>query len=229
MNILVILTSHDRLGATDEKTGFWLEEFAAPYYVFKDAGAHVTLASPLGGQPPIAPKSEAPSYQTESTRRFKADAAAQAQLANTLELAQISAAHFDAVFYPGGHGPLWDLAENRDSIALIESMFATNKPVAAVCHGPAVLRHAKAPGGSALIRLRKVTGFSNTEEAAVGLTKVVPYLIEDMLKSNGGIYTRAGDWESCVAVDGNLVTGQNPASSTGVAEAVIELIRQSAQ
>src|SRR5580658_9306271 len=219
MNVLMVLTSHDRLGTTSEKTGFWLEEFAAPYYAFKDAGARITLASPKGGQPPLDPKSEAPDFQTEATRRFNSDTKAQAQLAATIKLAEISASDYDAVFYPGGHGPVWDLAENRSSIMLIESMFAMNKPVATVCHAAAVLRHTKAPNGTALVRGRKVTGFSNTEEEAIGLTKVVPYLVEDMLKSNGGIYTKGNDWQANVEVDGNLVTGQNPASSTPSAEA----------
>jgi putative intracellular protease/amidase len=229
MKVLIVLTSHDKLGATGEKTGFWLEEFAAPYYVFKDAGAKITLASPLGGQPPLDPKSEAPDFQTDSTRRFNADREAKAHLASTIKLSDVSASDYDALFYPGGHGPVWDLAEDRSSIALIEAMFAANKPVGTVCHAAAALRHTKAPAGTSLVRGKKVTGFTNTEEEAIGLTKVVPYLVEDMLKSNGGIYSRANDWQPYVAVDGNLVTGQNPASSTGAAGAMIKLIAQPAR
>ena len=192
MKILMVLTSHDKLGDTGEKTGFWLEEFAAPYYVFKDAGAEITLASPLGGQPPLDPKSDAPDAQTEATHRFKADAAAQADLASTLKLADVSAKDFDAVFYPGGHGPLWDLAEDASSIALIEAMLAAGKPVAAVCHAPGVLRHPKTAEGAPVVQGKTVTGFTNSEEEAAGLTKVVPFLVEDMLKQNGGKYSKAG-------------------------------------
>jgi putative intracellular protease/amidase len=222
MNILMVLTSHDQLGDTGHKTGFWLEEFAAPYYALKDAGAHLTLASPLGGQPPLDPKSDAPESQTAATARFKADPAAQAALASTSKLAAISASDFDAVFYPGGHGPLWDLAEDRASIALIEAMSAAGKPVAAVCHAPGVLRHAKAADGSALVRGKNVTGFTNTEEEAVGLTQVVPFLVEDMLKENGGLYSKAADWQSYVVTDGLLITGQNPASSEAAAAALLK-------
>jgi putative intracellular protease/amidase len=228
MKILIVLTSHDRLGDTGEKTGFWLEELAAPYYVFKDAGAMITLASPNGGEPPLDPKSEAPDFQTEATRRFASDSNALAQLANTFELADIAPGDFDAVFFPGGHGPVWDLAENKSVIALIEAMFSARKPVGAVCHGVAVLRHPKTAVAESVIRGRNVAGCSNTEEAAIGLTKVVPYLIEDMLKSHGGHYARADDWAPFIAVDGNLVTGQNPASSRGVAEAILKLVYQSA-
>ena len=222
MNILMVLTSHDRLGDTGRKTGFWLEEFAAPYYVFKDAGAQVALASPKGGQPPLDPRSDEPAAQTASTKRFKADANAQKALANTTKLSDISASHYDAVFYPGGHGPLWDLAEDPNSIALIEAIYAAGKPVAAVCHGPAALRHAKAEDGPPLVKGKSVTGFSNTEEAAVGLTNVVPFLVEDMLKANGGDYSKADNWEPYVVVDGNLITGQNPASSKGGASALLQ-------
>ena len=224
MNVLMVLTSHDQLGDTGHKTGFWLEEFAAPYYVLKDAGAGITLASPLGGQPPLDPKSDAPESQTDATRRFKGDQEAQAQLAATLTLADLSAVDFDAVFYPGGHGPLWDLAEDKASITLIEAMQAAGKPVAAVCHAPGVLRHARAADGTPLVKGRQVTGFANSEEEAVGLTAVVPFLVEDMLKSQGGIYSKGADWQSHVLTDGNLITGQNPASSEAAAEALIKLL-----
>ncbi|GJI98607.1 dimethylallyltransferase [Duganella caerulea] len=224
MNILMVLTSHDQLGNTGHKTGFWLEEFAAPYYALKEAGAKLTLVSPLGGQPPLDPKSDAPESQTPATIRFKADPEAQAALAHTGKLAEVSAADFDAVFYPGGHGPLWDLAEDRASIALIEAMLAAGKPVAAVCHAPGVLRHVKAADGSPLVRGKQVTGFTNTEEEAVGLTKVVPFLVEDMLKENGGIYSKLGDWQAYAVTDGLLVTGQNPASSEAAAAALLKLL-----
>ncbi|MDT0139695.1 type 1 glutamine amidotransferase domain-containing protein [Acidovorax sp. PRC11] len=223
--ILMVLTSHDRLGDTGRKTGFWLEEFAAPYYVFKDAGAEVTLASPEGGQPPLDPKSDDESAQTDATRRFKADADAQQQLATTVPLASVRAGDFDAVFYPGGHGPLWDLAEDAQSIALIEKTFAAKKPLALVCHAPGVLRHAKAPDGQPLVKGRKVTGFTNSEEEGVQLTKVVPFLVEDMLKANGGEYAKGADWAPFVLTDGMLVTGQNPASSEGAAEALLGLLK----
>ena len=225
MKILMVLTSHDKLGNSGEKTGFWLEEFAAPYYVFKDAGATITLASPLGGQPPLDPKSDDPDFQTEATRRFKADSAAQSVLATTLKLSDISAADFDAVFYPGGHGPLWDLAEDRSSIALIETLLASGKPVAAVCHAPAVLRHPKAADGSSVVRGKTVTGFTNSEEEAVGLSSIVPFLVEDMLKQNGGLYTKQADWQAHVVSDGLLITGQNPASSEPAAIALLEKLR----
>ncbi len=221
MKILMILTSHDTLGNTGEKTGFWLEEFAAPYYVFKDAGAEITLASPRGGQPPLDPKSDDPASQTEATRRFKADTAAQADLAGTRRLAEVSAGDFDAVFYPGGHGPLWDLAEDASSIALIETMLAAGKPVAAVCHAPGVLRRPKASDGSPVVRDKEVTGFANSEEQAVGLTEVVPFLVEDMLRDNGARYSKAADWQAHVVTDGLLITGQNPASSEPAARALL--------
>lgn len=219
--ILMVLTSHDRLGSTGGKTGFWLEEFAAPYYVFKDAGAAITLASPLGGQPPLDPKSDDAASQTDATRRFKADAAAQALLGSTHKLADMSAKDFDAVFYPGGHGPLWDLAEDAASIALIEAMLASGKPVAAVCHAPAALRHPKSADGRSVVHGKSVTGFTNTEEEAVGLTKVVPFLVEDMLTQNGGTYSKAADWQPYVVTDGLLITGQNPASSEPAAKALL--------
>jgi putative intracellular protease/amidase len=226
MQILVVLTSHDRLGDTGKPTGFWLEELAAPYYVFKDAGAVITLASPLGGKPPLDPKSADPGAQTEATRRFEADPEAMAMLANTHRLAEMQASDFDAVFYPGGHGPLWDLAEDRSSIALVETMLAAGKPVAAVCHAPGVFRHARAPGGGSLVGGRAVTGFSNSEEAASGLTDVVPFLVEDMLKTNGGDYRAVRDWGVNVVTDGLLVTGQNPASSGPAATALLALLQK---
>ena len=226
MKILLVLTSHDQLGNTGHKTGFWLEEFASPYYVFKDAGAQITLASPKGGQPPIDPKSDAPDAQTAATRRFAEDAEAQQLLASSLPLAQVRAEDFDALFYPGGHGPLWDLAEDASSIALIERFIALGKPVGAVCHAPGVLRHVKAADGTPLVHGKRVTGFSNSEEAAVELTDVVPFLVEDMLKDHGGVYGRAADWHSHVEVDGLLVTGQNPASSDASAEALLTLVER---
>ena len=225
MKILMVLTSHDRLGDTGRKTGFWLEELAAPYYVFKDAGTQVLLASPSGGQPPLDPKSDEPDAQTEATRRFRADPQAMRDLANTHPLASVRADDFDAVFYPGGHGPLWDLAGSRESAALLESMLAAGKPVAAVCHAPGVLRDVKAPDGSPLVKGKRVTGFTNTEEAAVGLTDVVPFLVEDMLKSAGGQFSKAADWQPYVLTDGLLVTGQNPASSEPAAKALLELLK----
>ena len=224
MKILMVLTSHDRLGGTGEKTGFWLEEFAAPYYVLHDAGAQITLASPKGGQPPIDPKSELEDAQTEATRRFGEDAPAQQALASTQKLSDVEANDFDAIFYPGGHGPLWDLAEDRDSKRLIEAFAASDRPIGAVCHAPAVFRHTQNVDGKPLVAGRRVTGFTNTEEAAVGLTEVVPFLVEDMLKSNGGIYKKGADWGSYVVVDGKLVTGQNPASSKIAARELLKLL-----
>lgn len=225
MKILMVLTSHDQLGNTGKKTGFWLEEFAAPYYAFKDAGADVTLVSPLGGQPPMDPKSDEPSSQTDATRRFKADAATQAALASTGKLSDVSGDGFDALFYPGGHGPLWDLAEDPDSIKLIETMAAAGKIVSAVCHAPGVLRHVKAVDGSPLVKGKKVTGFTNTEEAAAQLTDIVPFLVEDMLVNNGGQYSNGADWAPYVVVDGMLITGQNPASSELAAQAVLRQLK----
>ncbi|MDP3320118.1 MAG: type 1 glutamine amidotransferase domain-containing protein [Bosea sp. (in: a-proteobacteria)] len=221
MKILMVLTSHDRLGDTGRKTGFWLEELAAPYYAFKDAGAEITLASPKGGEPPLDPKSAEPEAQTDATRRFEADPAAKAALAATERLATVSQAAFDAVFYPGGHGPLWDLAEDSKSIALIEETIAAGKPVALVCHAPGVLRHARAADGRPLVQGRNVTGFTNTEEEAVGLTAIVPFLVEDELKRNGGLFSRGADWQPYVVDVGLLITGQNPASSAPAAEALI--------
>ena len=224
MKILMVLTSHDQLGDTGNKTGFWLEEFAAPYYVFKDAGADITLASPKGGQPPLDPSSDAEDAQTDATRRFKDDDAAQQVLANTEVLSSVSADGFDAIFYPGGHGPLWDLAEDSDSKTLIESFAASDRPIGAVCHAPAVFRHPKGADGKPFVSGKTVTGFTNTEEEGVGLTDVVPFLVEDMLKANGGDYQKGDDWASFVVVDGKLVTGQNPASSEEAAHKLMALL-----
>ena len=224
MKVLIVLTSHDKLGDTGEKTGFWLEEFASPYYHLKDAGAQVTLASPSGGQPPLDPKSHAPDFQTDATRRFDDDQAAQKELANTAKLAEMQVEEFDAVFYPGGHGPLWDLHNDSNSIALIEGFIASGKPVAAVCHAPAVLLKAKDQNGDPLVKGKEVTGFSNSEEAAVELAEVVPYLLEDQLVAMGGVYQQVADWNPLVVVDGLIITGQNPASSDAVAEALIKAI-----
>ncbi|QUS58361.1 type 1 glutamine amidotransferase domain-containing protein [Pseudovibrio brasiliensis] len=225
MNVLMVLTSHDKLGNTGEKTGFWLEELAAPYYVFKDAGATITLASPAGGQPPLDPKSDLPDFQTPATDRFKADRAANEALANTVKLESVSADAFDAVFYPGGHGPLWDLVDNTASISLIEQLNSANKPVGVVCHASAALVNAKAADGSALVKGKKVTGFSNTEEDAVQLTDVVPLLVEDALQEKGAIYEKGPDWGSFILEDGNLISGQNPASSEAAANAVLARLR----
>ncbi len=222
MKILMVLTSHDQLGTTGLKTGFWLEEFAAPYYVFKDADADITIASPKGGQPPLDPKSDEPDFQTAATARFKEDTQVQAALASTLKLSEISPEDYDAVFYAGGHGPLWDLAEDRTSISLIEVMYAAGKTVAAVCHAPAVFKHTEAPDGSPLVEGKSVTGFSNSEEAAVELTDIVPFLLEDELQLIGANYSKSSDWHPYVVTDGNLVTGQNPASSEAVAQALLE-------
>ena len=224
MNILMVLTSHDQLGDTGKKTGFWLEEFAAPYYVLKDAGHAITLASPKGGQPPLDPKSDAPDAQTDATRRFKADPAAQAELAATKVLGEIEADDFEGIFYPGGHGPMWDLAEDADSIALIETTIAAGKPVALVCHAPAALKNTKSEDGAPLVKGKRVTGFTNGEEEGVGLTKVVPFLLEDVLKEQGGDYSKGADFAPHVVSDGLLITGQNPASSGPAAEALLEAL-----
>lgn len=221
MKVLFVLTSHDRLGGTGRKTGFWLEEFAAPYYVFQDAGAQITLASPLGGQPPLDPKSDEPDAHTPATERYRKDPQAQAALAKTVPLAQIQPDDFDAVFYPGGHGPLWDLAQDAHSIALLESFARAGKPLGLVCHAPGALIKVKTAGGQPLVAGRRVTGFSNSEEEAVGLTAVVPFLLEDAFKGLGGDYCKGADWQVHVEVDGPLVTGQNPASSEAVAEALL--------
>ncbi|MFM0295187.1 MULTISPECIES: type 1 glutamine amidotransferase domain-containing protein [Paraburkholderia] len=224
MKILMVLTSHDQLGNTGKKTGFWLEEFASPFYVFKDAGAEITLASVKGGQPPLDPKSDEPDAQTESTKRFRADKEAQALLAHTHPLSEVDEAEYDAVFYPGGHGPLWDLAEDSKSISLIEAFQTAGKPVAFVCHAPGVLRHVKGTDGKPLVNGKKVTGFSNSEEAAVGLVDVVPFLVESELQKLGAHYSKGPDWASHVVVDGQLVTGQNPGSSEASAKAVIKML-----
>ena len=225
MKILMVLTSHDQLGDTGHKTGFWLEEFAAPYYALKDAGAQIVIASPKGGQPPLDPKSDAEDAQTEDTRRFKADAEAQGALAATQRLADVTAEDFDAVFYPGGHGPLWDLANDPRSIALIEAFAAAGKPTGFVCHAPGVLKDVKGADGQPLVKGRAVTGFTNSEEEAVGLTQVVPFLVENMLTAKGGRYSKGADWGSYVLTDGMLVTGQNPASSREAAEALLALLK----
>jgi putative intracellular protease/amidase len=224
MKILMVLTSHDQLGNTGKPTGFWLEEFAAPFYEFKDAGAEVTLASPKGGQPPIDPKSDEPGNQTEAMERYKNDPAAQRALANTSKLADVKADDFDAIFYPGGHGPLWDLANDRNSIALIEGFYNDGKPVAAVCHGPAVLKEVTYQG-QPIVKGKRVTGFANSEEEAVQLTDIVPFLVEDALKRLGGQYEKAADWADFTVVDGRLVTGQNPSSSTSAARELLKLLR----
>ncbi len=225
MKILMVLTSHDTLGDTGKKTGFWLEEFAAPYYVFKDAGADIILASPKGGQPPIDPSSDNADAQTNDTRRFKDDPETQKHLATTPKLSDVTEDGFDAIFYPGGHGPLWDLAESADSKRLIEAFAAADLPVGAVCHAPAVFRHTQGADGKPLVSGRRVTGFTNTEEEAVGLTDVVPFLVEDMLKANGGQYEKGADWASFVLCDGKLVTGQNPASSATAAQEILGLLK----
>ncbi|MBZ1392589.1 type 1 glutamine amidotransferase domain-containing protein [Psychrobacter pacificensis] len=224
MNILMVLTSHDRLGDTGKKTGFWLEEFAAPYYAFLDAGANVTLASPAGGQPPLDPSSDTEDTQTKDTKRFKDDKDAQEHLANTKKLADMKAEDFDSVFYPGGHGPLWDLAVDKNSINLIETFVKQDKPVAFVCHAPGALKNVKVDG-EYLVKGKTVTGFTNSEEDAVGLTDVVPFLVEDVLKANGGNYEKAADWESFVVEDGLLITGQNPASSEEAATRLVAKLK----
>ncbi|MFJ1267193.1 type 1 glutamine amidotransferase domain-containing protein [Legionella lytica] len=223
MKILMVLTSHDQLGNTGRKTGFWLEEFAAPYFVFADAGVELTLASPKGGQPPVDPKSDLPENQTAAMERFKKDERAQKALSQTAKLADMKADDFDTIFYVGGHGPLWDLAESLVSIRLIESFYNSGKPIALVCHSPGVL-HRVTYKGAPLVKGKRVTGFSNSEEAAVGLTDEVPFLVEDELKRLGGLFEKASDWQSCVIVDGRLITGQNPASSTEAAQALLKLI-----
>jgi putative intracellular protease/amidase len=224
MNVLVVLTSHDELGSTGKKTGFWLEELAAPYYRLKQAGATLTLASPKGGRPPLDPKSNEPDSQTDDTRRFEADPQASSALDATVALSAVDPAEYDAVFYPGGHGPLWDLAEDPDSIKIIESMSRAGKPVALVCHAPGVLRHVTNPDGTPLVQGRPVTGFTNSEEEGVGLTDIVPFLVEDELKAKGGDYSKGPDWASYVVRDGLLITGQNPASSAEAAEVLVSLL-----
>jgi len=227
MRILMVLTSHDQLGNTGRKTGFWLEEFAAPYFVFKDAGVDLVLASPKGGQPPIDPKSDLPENQTAAMARFKKDKEAQKALAHTQKLGDMKSENFDTIFYVGGHGPMWDLVDNPESIALIESFYNSGKPIAAVCHSPAVF-HRVMYNGAPVVRGKRVTGFTNGEEEAVQLTHVVPFLVEDELKRIGGLYEKAADWESFAVVDGRVVTGQNPASSTAAAQALLKLLSRKA-
>jgi putative intracellular protease/amidase len=223
MNILMVLTSHDQLGNTGRKTGFWLEEFAAPYFVFRDAGVNLTLASPKSGQPPIDPKSDLPENQTPAMARFKQDLEAQKALSRTEGLAEMKSEDFDTIFYVGGHGPMWDLVDNHDSIALIESVYNSGKPVAAVCHSPAVF-HRVMHNGAPLVKGKRVTGFTNGEEEAVNLTHVVPFLVEEELKRIGGLYEKAADWQPFAIVDSGVVTGQNPASSTSAAQALLKLL-----
>ncbi|WP_424753590.1 type 1 glutamine amidotransferase domain-containing protein [Methylobacterium sp.] len=228
MKILIVLTSHDELGSTGRKTGFWLEESAAPYYVFRDAGADIVLASPKGGEPPLDPKSNEPGFQTDATRRFEADADAKAALSSTVRLDGVSQGGFDAVFYPGGHGPLWDLAEDPASRRLIETTVRAGKPIALVCHAPGVLRHVTTEDGKPLVRGRKVTGFTNSEEDAVQLTTIVPFLVEDELTRLGGHFSKIADWHPYVVEDGLLITGQNPASSGPAAEALLDSLKKRA-
>lgn len=229
MKILMVLTSHGVLGDTGKPTGVWLDELAAPYYVFKDAGADITLASPAGGQPPIDPASEQSGNQTEATRRFRADNAATQALAHTHKLADLDPEKFDGAFYPGGHGPLWDLVEDEHSLRAIELLYADGRPVAAVCHGTAALRDARGPFGLPLVRGKAVTGFSNSEERAAGSIDVVPFRVEDMLKESGGTYSKAADWQSHVVVSENLITGQNPASAAGAARSLLQRLTRTAQ
>lgn len=226
MKVLIILTSHSDLGNTGEKTGFWIEEFAAPYYVLADAGAELAIASPKGGQPPVDPKSESPDAQTAATKRFYGDYALIDKVAHTLKLSEANEADYDAVFYPGGHGPLWDLATDAESIALIENFYKHNKPLAFVCHASAALTKVKAPNGEPLVKGKEVTGFSNSEEEAVKLTKVVPFLLEDEMKKLGGHYSSGPDWGVYVKKDGLLITGQNPASSEAAAKELLEMLQQ---
>lgn len=223
-SILVVLTSHDQLGDTGRKTGFWLEELAAPYFTFKDAGVELTLASPKGGRPPLDPKSDDPDAQTDATRRFRDDALANEQLASTVKLSEVNAVDYDAIFYPGGHGPLWDLVSDQNSIRLIEEFWLAEKPVSSVCHAPIVLANARDSSGESIAKDREVTGFTNSEEDGVGLTEIVPMLVEDTMISLGAKYSKAGDWEIYTRQDGNLITGQNPASSEQVAELVLKTI-----
>lgn len=220
--ILFVVTSHDELGTTGKKTGLWIEEFAAPYYLLKDKGVIITVASPKGGQTPIDPKSELADFQTPATERYNKDKDTQDVLSNTVKLTTVNAADYDAIFYPGGHGPLWDLAEDKNSIALIETFYTSNKPVAAVCHAPAIFKSTKNTDGTPLVKGKNVTGFSNSEEAAVQLTAVVPFLVEDMLKENGGIFSQGKDWTPYAQEDGMLITGQNPASAELVAELLLK-------
>jgi putative intracellular protease/amidase len=226
MKILMVITSHDQLGNTGKKTGFWLEELAAPYFVFKDAGVEVVLASPKGGQPPLDPKSNEPNFRTELTRRFEADATANAQLAATLRLDSIRQDDFDSVFYPGGHGPMWDLAEDKTSIKLIESFVAVGKAFSVVCHSTGALRHVRTPDGKPFVEGRTVTGFTNGEEEEVGLTKVVPFLVEDEMMRLGATFSKVRNWNVHTVVDGKLITGQNPASSGPAARLLLDMLNE---
>lgn len=226
LKVLIVLTSHSDLGNSGHKTGFWVEEFAAPYYVFADAGVQITIVSPQGGQPPIDPKSELKDFQTESTRRFDRDEALKEKLSHTLKLSDVKAGDFDAVFYPGGHGPLWDLANDVNSIELIETFYNQKKPIAFVCHAPAALMKVKLPTGEPLVKGKELTGFSNSEEEAVQLTKIVPFLLEDELKKLGGHYSKGADWGSYIKIDGLLITGQNPNSSEAAAKELIKVLQQ---
>jgi len=225
LKVLFVLTSHDELGDTGEKTGFWVEEFAAPYYSLKDENVEITIATPKGGKAPIDPRSQSEASQTEATKRFNNDEEVQKRIGNTLKLAEVNAADYDAVFYPGGHGPLWDLAENKTSIALIETFNAQDKPMAFVCHAPAALKEVKGKDGEPLVKGKKVTGFTNSEEEAVQLTEVVPFLLEDMLAEKGGMFTKGENWSVHVVEDGNLITGQNPASSKKAAELLLKKLQ----
>src|SRR5271154_7362308 len=229
MKILMVLTSHDQLGYTGRKTGFWLEEFAAPYYRFKDAGAQIVIASPKGGQPPLDPKSNEPGFQTDLTHRFEADAAAKAQLASTVRLDSVKQKDYDTVFYPGGHGPMWDLAEDQNSIKLLESFLAAGKTFAAVCHSSGALRHVKTPDGKLLVAGKTVTGFTNGEEEEMGLTKVVPFLVEDEMMRLGATFSKVKDWGVHTVADGQLITGQNPASSGPAAKLLMDTLNKKAK
>ncbi len=226
MKILVVLTSHDQMGDSGHKTGFWLEEFTAPYYVFSDAGADLTIASPKGGRPPVDPNSEAEGALTETTRRFQQDAHAKATLASTKKLSDVDMNEFDAIFYAGGHGPLWDLVNDDKSIALIKAAYEHDKVISAVCHAPAVFKNVEVKPGQNIVGGREVTGFSNSEEEAAGLSDIVPFLLEDMLKENTATYSKGDDWAPHIVVDGKLITGQNPASSEGVAKAVVQALQE---
>jgi putative intracellular protease/amidase len=229
MKVLMVITSHDKLGNTGRKTGFWLEELAAPYFVFKDSGAEITLASPKGGRPPLDPKSNEPDSRTDLTVRFEKDANAEAQLDKTVRLDSVKQESFDTVFYPGGHGPMWDLVEDKNSIKLIESFLAAGKPIAIVCHSTGAMRHVKTPDGKPLVEGREVTGFTDGEEEAVGLTKVVPFLVEDEMLKLGAIFSKKANWAVHVVTDGLLITGQNPASSGPAARALLAMLKQGAK
>jgi len=229
MKVLIVITSHDQLGNTGRKTGFWLEELAAPYYVFKDVGVQITLASPKGGRPPLDPKSNEPEFRTDLTRRFEMDVAAEAQLDKTVRLGDVTQGEFDTIFYPGGHGPMWDLAEDERSIKLIESFIAAGKPIGIVCHSTGALRHVKTTEGKLLVQGKEVTGFTNGEEEAVGLTKVVPFLVEDEMLKLGAVFSKVKDWGVHVVSDGLLITGQNPASSGPAAKTLMAAVQKKAR